>query len=137
MKNLFFVFFVIFLTCSKDDTLPTSEMYFPPAGSSWEKITPASLGWNEAAIPDLKSFLTTSNSRALIVLKDGKIVIEEYVGTQLTGGAFTATSNWYWASAGKTLTSSLVGIANSQGKINFAIHLCSILEIDRGRRKCI
>lgn len=94
-------------------------MYFPPSGSTtWEKVTPASLGWNEAALPDLKSFLTTSNSRALIVLKDGKIVIEEYLGTQLTGGTFTASSNWYWASAGKTLTSSLVGIASSQEKIN-------------------
>ena len=96
MKNLFFVFFAMLLACNKDDTPTPNEMYFPPAGSSsWEKVTPASLGWNEAAIPDLKSFLTTSNSRALIVLKDGKIVIEEYIGTQFTGGAFTAASNWY------------------------------------------
>jgi CubicO group peptidase (beta-lactamase class C family) len=54
------------------------------------------------------------------VLKDGKIVIEEYFGKQSNSTAdFTVTSNWYWASAGKTLTSAIVGIANSQGKINF------------------
>ncbi len=121
MKNIPLIFLIGLLACSKEDTpAPVTDMYFPSTGSStWEKVTPASLGWNEAAIPDLKSFLTTSNSRALIVLKDGKIVIEEYLGTQFTGGAFTVSSNWYWASAGKTLTSSLVGIANDQGKINF------------------
>jgi CubicO group peptidase (beta-lactamase class C family) len=53
-------------------------------------------------------------------LKDGKIVIEEYFGKQSNSTTdFTVTSNWYWASAGKTLTSAIVGIANSQGKINF------------------
>ncbi len=94
-------------------------MYFPPAGSTWETVTPASLGWNESKIADLKTFLQTSNSRALIVLKDGKIVIEEYLGMEInTTANFTSSSIWYWASAGKTLTSALVGIANTQGKIN-------------------
>jgi CubicO group peptidase (beta-lactamase class C family) len=57
----------------------------------------------------------------LIVLKDGKIVLEEYLGKQLANPTldFNSSSNWYWASAGKTLTSALVGIAESQGKINF------------------
>jgi CubicO group peptidase (beta-lactamase class C family) len=32
---------------------------------------------------------------------------------------FTSSSNWYWASAGKTLTSALAGIAESEGEINF------------------
>ena len=94
-------------------------MYFPPAGSTWETVTPASLGWNESKIADLKTFLQSSNSRALIVLKDGKIVIEEYLGIEInTTAPFTSSSIWYWASAGKTLTSALVGIANGQGKIN-------------------
>ncbi len=119
MKKTLLILFVALFSCGTEDSpAPKTEMYFPPAGSStWETVTPASLGWNEAAIPDLKAFLATSNSRSLIVLKDGKIVIEEYLGAQFTGGAFTATSNWYWASAGKTLTSSLIGIASSQGKI--------------------
>ena len=121
MKKYFAILLLLVVACSKkDDVAPTTSLYFPPIGSAtWETITPASLGWNEAAIPDLKTFLATNNSRALIVLKDGKMVIEEYFGNQLTSGAFTASSNWYWASAGKTLTSAAVGIANSQGKINF------------------
>jgi CubicO group peptidase (beta-lactamase class C family) len=111
----------VFLSCSKNDEIaPVKSLYFPPSGSVWEKVTPASLGWDESKISDLKSFLQTSNTRAFIVLKDGKIVIEEYLGKQSNSTAdFTVTSNWYWASAGKTLTSAIVGIANSQGKINF------------------
>lgn len=120
-KSLFLILLGLCFGCSKkSDPVPASanSLYFPTT-NAWETATPASLGWNEAAIPDLKTFLASSNSRALIVLKDGKIVIEEYLGTQLTGGAFTASSPWYWASAGKTLTSALVGIAHEEGKVNF------------------
>ncbi len=108
------------LSCSKkSDPAPASTIYFPPAAGTWESVTPASLGWNEAAITDLVSYLNTTNTRAFIVLKDGKMVIEQYMGTQLTSSAaFTASSPWYWASAGKTLTSASVGIANANGKIN-------------------
>lgn len=54
------------------------------------------------------------------MLKDGKLVMENYFGKQLVNPAldFNASSNWYWASAGKTLTSACVGIANAQSKIN-------------------
>lgn len=120
-KSLFLLLSILCLACSKkSDPAPpaVTSLYFPTA-NTWETVTPSSLGWNEAAIPDLKAFLVSSNSRALIVLKDGKIVIEEYLGTQLTGGAFTVNSPWYWASAGKTLTSALVGIAHEEGKISF------------------
>ncbi len=120
MKKLLFALLLLSAGCKKDNPEPTTQLYFPPTTSNeWETATPASLGWNEAALPDLRSFLATSNSRALLVLKDGKIVIEEYLGTQLTGGDFNASSNWYWASAGKTLTSALVGIAEDKHKINF------------------
>ncbi|MEY4929519.1 MAG: hypothetical protein RI909_243 [Bacteroidota bacterium] len=121
-KHLLFACLLFVLSCKKDDPDPTPsvDLYFPPSGSTWEKVTPASLGWDESKIPDLKTFLAASNSRALIVLKDGKIVMEEYLEKQLVNTTldFTASSNWYWASAGKTLTSATVGIAESQGKIN-------------------
>jgi CubicO group peptidase (beta-lactamase class C family) len=104
-----------------DDEQPAApaNLYFPPNVGAWETVTPASVGWNEAALPAFRDFLISSDTRALIVLKDGKIVLEEYNGKQIDGVAnFSATSNWYWASAGKTLTSALVGIANAEGKIN-------------------
>jgi len=111
---------VVVISCSKksDPAPATPSLYFPPNAGVWETTTPASLGWNEAAITDLGSYLNSTNTRAFIVLKNGKIVIEQYAGTQLTSGAFTASSTWYWASAGKTLTAAAVGIANANGKIN-------------------
>ena len=73
------------------------SLYFPPiSGGPWETVSPASLGWDESKIQPLFDYLQASNSKAFIVLKDGKIAIEHYFGT------FTADSNWYWASAGKT-----------------------------------
>jgi CubicO group peptidase (beta-lactamase class C family) len=121
--HLFLICLVFVVSCKKEEpaaTTPTTKnLYFPPTGSTWEKVTPASIGWDESKIADLKTFLASSNSRALIVLKDGKIVIEEYLGKQSNSTLdFTAASNWYWASAGKTLTSAVVGIANGLGKIN-------------------
>src|SRR6185295_14728248 len=105
-KTIRFSFICIFITvgCNKksDPTPASSSLYFPPTGSiTWETVTPASLGWNESAIPDLQTYLINSNTRAFIVLKDGKIAIEQYNGVQLTSGAFTSMSLWYWASAGK------------------------------------
>lgn len=124
MTHRIFLFgILLFLSCSSEEPAPTTTTittYFPQEGSVWERSTPGSIGWDETKLEDLRTFLSSTNSRALIVLKDGKIVIEEYMGKQLvnTNQDFFATSNWYWASAGKTLTSAAVGIAQSQGKIN-------------------
>ena len=90
-----------------------AQVYFPPtSGNTWETITPSELGWCEDQIPELLSFLESNNTKAFIVLKNGKIVIENYFGT------FTQDSLWYWASAGKTLTSYLVGIAQQNGQLS-------------------
>lgn len=119
-NNLLIISFLLVAACSSKEEAPTpsTEIYFPTT-ATWESVTPASLGWDESKIPDLKNFLATTDSRALIVLKDGKIVIEEYLGKQFDGTTnFSATSNWYWASAGKTLTAAAVGIAQGLGKIS-------------------
>ncbi len=93
---------------------PTAEaLYFPPIGSNiWETKSTTSLNWKETAIQDLYAFLEEKNTKSFIVLVDGRIVIEKYFNNH------TTTSNWYWASAGKTLTSTLVGIAQQEGFVN-------------------
>lgn len=117
--SLSFFLFALSLSCSKKrDPSPSSAIYFPPTSGTWETVTPASLGWNVSALTDLTTYLDTTNTRAFLIIKDGKIVVEHYAGTQLTSGAFTSSSQWYWASAGKTLTAAIVGIANANGKIN-------------------
>ncbi len=98
----------------------SADLYFPPVNSdSWENLTPASQGWDEAALNELYNYLEEQNSRAFIVLKDGKIVVEKYWGQNLLGNAdFTSNTPWYWASAGKTLTAFLTGIAQQEGLLN-------------------
>lgn len=47
-----------------------------------------------------------------MILHKGKIVVEEYFNNH------TSTSSWYWASAGKTLTSTVTGITQDKGFLN-------------------
>jgi CubicO group peptidase (beta-lactamase class C family) len=106
-KNLLFLFLLVALH-SKSQSL-----YFPPlTGNTWDTISPATLGWCQPRIDSLYDFLESRNSKAFIVLKDGKIVLEKYFGT------FTQDSLWYWASAGKTITAMAIGIAQQEGLLN-------------------
>jgi CubicO group peptidase (beta-lactamase class C family) len=102
--------------CKKDNSAPVAQIYFPPVGAdTWESVSASSLGWNTTELPALLDILKTNGTRAFIVLKDGKIVIEEYFGNNLAGTAsFNKASSWYWASAGKTLTSFTVGKAQEE-----------------------
>jgi CubicO group peptidase (beta-lactamase class C family) len=106
MKKFFvLLIFSLFIVSAKAQTL-----YFPPAtGNTWDTISPASLGWCQDKIDTLIDYLGNRNTKAFIILKDGKIVVEHYFGT------FTADSGWYWASAGKSLTSFTVGLAQQDG----------------------
>lgn len=111
--------FLLMLACNKKEDPSPIKMYFP-TDNTWESISPASLGWDVAKLEALNTFLEANNTRAFIILKDGKIVVEEYYGKQFDNVTnFSASSNWYWASAGKTLTSVLAGIAEEQGSLNF------------------
>lgn len=111
------VFFVF--SCAeaqKPKPVPVPGLYFPPNESSiWEVSPLAELGWNQTALAEMLAWLPTQDTRAFIILKDGKIVVEEYWGSKLTGaGEMDQNSFWYWASAGKTLTAALVGIAQQK-----------------------
>ena len=90
-----------------------AQLYFPPSGTTtWDTIVSSNLGWCQNKIDSLYDFLNSKNSKAFILLKDGKIVLEKYFGTH------TPSSVWYWASAGKTLTAMAVGIAQQESYLN-------------------
>lgn len=90
-----------------------SDTYFPPlSGDGWETMDPSELGWCSDKIDSLYGYLDGSNSKAFIALKDGKIVLERYFDE------FTADSVWYWASAGKTITATLIGIAQEESLLD-------------------
>lgn len=89
--------------------------YFPPlTGTEWQTTSPGSLNWSPTAIDGLYTYLEGKNSKAFIILKNGKIVLEKYFGT------FTQNSDWYWASAGKTITAFLTGIAQEEGLLKLS-----------------
>jgi hypothetical protein len=90
--------------------LKSQPLYFPPlTGATWDTVSPALLGWRTDRIDTLKNFLEANRTKAFIVLKDGRIVLEQYFGS------LTQDSLWYWASAGKSMIAFLIGIAQRDG----------------------
>jgi CubicO group peptidase (beta-lactamase class C family) len=101
-------------SCSNSEEDSSVEaMYFPPNdNSTWETKTITELGWNESQVQPLLDYLQLKNSKSFIVLHNGKIVLEYYFN------GHTESTRWYWASAGKTLTTAITGIAEEEGYIN-------------------
>jgi len=94
-----------------DSQIPLPEgMYFPPVnGDTWESVSVDELGWNPDAVTPLTDYLTSSGTRAFIILKNGRIAMEWY------GNGADKTTNWQWNSAGKTLCAFTTGIAQEEG----------------------
>lgn len=91
------------------------SLYFPPlTGDTWETVDPEYLGWCMDRSDSLFDYLESCNTKAFIVLKDGKIAIEKYFGT------FSQDSIWYWASAAKTLTAFMIGIAQQENYLSIS-----------------
>lgn len=88
----------------------SQDYYFPPlTGDDW--VT-SDLQCDAEAKQELLEFLDENDTKAFIILKEGKILMEEYFD------AFTKDSIWYWASAGKTVTATLVGLAQADGSLD-------------------
>jgi CubicO group peptidase (beta-lactamase class C family) len=108
----------LFFSCSNTDNPidvdPADEaLYFPPINSdTWETKSISDLGWNQSQLQPLLTYLEEKHTKGFIILYNGKLVIESYFN------GHSATSPWYWASAGKTLTSTVSGIAQDEGLIN-------------------
>ncbi len=97
-----------------DDGSPVTNtslsMYFPPkAGDAWETLDPASLGWSSAGLDEVLRYAGERNSRGLVVLYRGRIIVERY----WKGADLHSTGDI--ASAQKSVTSMLVGIAQAEG----------------------
>lgn len=108
MKNILLILF-----CFLSFKVHAQSLYFPPiTGNTWDTLSPTSLNWCVSEIDSLYDYLNQNNTKAFILLKDGKIVLEKYFGT------FTQDSVWYWASAGKTIMSFMTGIAQQENYLN-------------------
>ncbi|MFK7750419.1 MAG: serine hydrolase domain-containing protein [Kordia sp.] len=125
--SLFLLFSVLFLSnCSSEDVdeIPQEEiietpetvdtsLYFPPLNSTtWETTAITDLNWNTAQLQPLLNYLEEKNTKSFMILHKGKIVVENYFDDH------TETSPWYWASAGKTLTTAVAGIAQEENLVD-------------------
>ncbi|MDN3586905.1 serine hydrolase [Pedobacter aquatilis] len=115
--NLLLLISLSLISCKKGSnptpTNPDTGIYFPANGSTtWETTTPAQLNWNSNAIADLKTYLTQKNSKSFMILVNGRIVMEEYFN------GHTASTEWEWNSAGKTLVSTTTGIAQQENLLS-------------------
>lgn len=108
------ILFPFILSNCSSDINENEQMYFPPIDGSntWETKSIANLNWNQNAVQPLLTYLESKHTKSFMILVNGRIVMENYFN------GHTVTSNWYWASAGKTLTSTLSGIAEQEGLIN-------------------
>lgn len=109
-------FFIINSGCSQSDEPvhnPAQTQYFPPLNSeAWDTVSPESLNWKTSLLPELKNYLNEKNTDAFIILKNGRIAVEYYFND------FAATTPHAWNSAGKSLTSCIVGMAADDGFLN-------------------
>jgi CubicO group peptidase (beta-lactamase class C family) len=118
-KSVFYLLLIIvFTNCSDNNnsgsTSNYNTMYFPPTNGTdtWETQSISSLGWNQNAVQPLLDYLLLKNTKSFIILLNGRIVMENYFN------GHNATTLWKWNSAGKTLTSTVTGIAEQEGFIN-------------------
>jgi CubicO group peptidase (beta-lactamase class C family) len=120
MKYLLLVLSTLTIfSCKKDsggattDPVSVAEYYYPPlTGDTWDAKTAASINWDDAKLTEAFDYAATKSTYGLIVLHHGKIVKEQYWNN------WTKDTKYYIASAGKSVTAFVAGIAQQDGTIN-------------------
>jgi CubicO group peptidase (beta-lactamase class C family) len=87
--------------------IPAEPMYFPK--NSWETKSPESLGWNIDSLNMLYDYLADKNTSGFIILHNGKLVAEKY------WQGWNSNTKEIIASAGKSVTAFLIGLAQEEG----------------------
>ena len=115
------------LEAKKED----AGLYFPPEKGEWEKIDPAKSGWDAVKLQDALDFAGENKSSGVVVLHRGRILAEQYWPLKPTEKKASGGMNPYFhmrlgenaegraiedvASAQKSVTAMLVGIAQEKG----------------------
>lgn len=109
MKNFSIITLMMLVSTAKS----TAQTYFPPlTGSSWENVSYDELGWCGENVDTLLQFAESRNTKALLILVNGRMALEAYMNGHNQG------SLWYWASAAKTITATLTGVAQQEGHLH-------------------
>lgn len=119
-----------------DDTLPYTYVVPAQVGDGWEVGRAREVGLSEERLTDLVDVLREGlrdgpyrNVHSILVVKDGRLVLEEYfngmsfegaVGDSILGRwtTFDRTTPHNLASVTKSITSTLVGVAIQEGMIS-------------------
>jgi CubicO group peptidase (beta-lactamase class C family) len=119
MKNqlLAALLFLLFISCKKNNdtnnagntNLPAGN-YFPPVNSdAWETVNPSELGWDVTKLNEAVNYAGSKNTYGFIILHKGRIVTENY------WNGWNRDTKYYIASAGKSITAFLIGLAQQDG----------------------
>jgi CubicO group peptidase (beta-lactamase class C family) len=119
MKTVVYaVLFLSLLASCKKNEIPDESplplpMYFPPVGSDvWETINAKSLGWDTAKLNAAINYAASKNTYGLMILYNGRVITEQY------WNGWTKDTRYPIASAGKSVSATLAGIAQQEGKLN-------------------
>ena len=71
-------FFFVLCSCFTTASVSAQEEYFPPADITgiWETTSPTEMNWCQDSIDALYDFLEVEQTKSFILLKDGKIILE-------------------------------------------------------------
>lgn len=98
----------IFTSFSQNEN--PKELYFPPNNTDkWETVDIENIGWKTSELSLLLDYVKSKDTKAFIILKDGKIALEWY------GNGADKETVLPWYSAGKTLAAFTIGIAQEEG----------------------
>jgi CubicO group peptidase (beta-lactamase class C family) len=132
MKSIFAaaLLSLVFVSCKKNNpattpiVTPPTTMYFPLIGSdTWETVSAQTLGWDVAKLNEAVAYAGTKNTYGLIILYKGRIVTENYWNN------WDKNTLYYIASAGKSVTAFLAGIAQQEGHLNIINKVSSYLGV--------
>ncbi len=90
-------------------TVAPERAYFPPVTGEWSTVAAGAAGFDEEGLAALVELVGSANSQSLVILAKGHIVAEHY----WNGADATYTRDL--ASAQKSVTSTLVGLARDRG----------------------
>lgn len=93
--------------------IPAPQYYYPPITENiWETISPDSLGWDTDSLAHLLTYLKNKNTYGFLIIHKGRIVTEKYWND------WSATTSFPIASAGKSVTAFLIGVAQTEGLLD-------------------
>ena len=98
--------------------------YFPPDDGTWERVDPASVGWDAEGLSAALDVAGSRSSSGVLILHHGRIMAERYwqlndpstgYANSLQGGDLQGRAIEDVASAQKSVVAVLVGIAQERG----------------------